>query len=123
MTTNNQTRQAIQKLVVKYKDDSLANTYGKINSCSLCTLFNGGYSTYDCINCPNIAFKGVGYSFEFPCVQRNYKFLTLDWDLKNHRLVEFWTAILSIIPADDEKFICDKLVQKEILKIAKKINK
>lgn len=129
MTTNNKTREAIQKLIEKYKDESMSPTYGMGQYCSLCSLFlikkkslvSSGQ--HECSNCPNIAFNGIGYSYDYPCVQRMREFPTLNWDLLNHKLVEFWSAVYEVIPANDDEFIVNEFVQSKILMIAMEINK
>lgn len=128
MVTNNQVREAIKKLIAKYKDVSMSNTYGSISKCSLCNLFEITFergSPRDCMAtaCPNNAFKGLGYSYDFPCVQRSRKFLTLDWNMRQNKLIKFWSVVLEIIPANDDTFICDESMQNKILKIAEKVNK
>ena len=115
MITNNQTREAVQELIEKYKDPIIySNNYGRSSHCSLCILFQ-----MNCSKCPNNVFRGLGYLYDYPCVQRNRKFPALDWGVyQNNKLVIFWSAVYAIIPANGDEFICDQTVQTKILEIA-----
>lgn len=114
MPTNNETRKAIEFLIVKYQNGEGS---GRTLSCPLCKI--NAVTLWDkegCVSCPNYAFK-TRIQSQVPCVGRADKFPNLDWEEENHQLESFWTLVLDSIPPTNDPYIVNK---KSILNIAKK---
>ena len=123
--TNTRIKYAIQRLIRQYIKEEHT---GNVNSCPLCCAVRTKefFDINDCTRCPNMAFatRVPKNMCQLPCNDRGNRFKNLDFSEYNDaRLAIFWKEVYDIMPSGRKSFEMTDDLKKQILKIARSVNR